>query len=112
VRILSKRTDCYDAAVPYAYTPEVLEELAAHGLVPGPDTSPQALRDALRDLYKYEIKVLKARLLAGEFPKPEYAGRVIRLRRRYPLLSVPVVMWVVRGSEVRAARGEAGGVEE
>lgn len=77
----------------YAYTPEVLEELAVHGLVPLAGTPPHALRDALRDLYKYEIKVLKARLLAGEFPRPEYADRVIRLRRRYPLLSVPTELW-------------------
>ena len=77
----------------YAYTAEVLEELSVHGLVPAVDTPPRTLRDALRDLYKYEIKVLKRRLLAGEFPKQEYAGRVIELRRRYPLLSVPVELW-------------------
>ena len=80
----------------YVYTREVLDELAAHGLQPAPDTPPQLLRDALRDLYKYEIRVLKARLLAGEFPKSEYAGRVIDLRHRYPLLSVPLEFWTVR----------------
>lgn len=80
----------------YAYTPEVLEELTVHGLSPGPETSPQVLRNAMRDLYKYEIKVLKARLLAGEFPKGEYAGRVIQLRRRYPLLSIPLEIWLAR----------------
>ena len=79
----------------YAYKTEVLDELAAHGLRPGPDTPPQLLRDALGDLYKYEIKVLRARLLAGTFPKDEYAGRVIELRRRYPLLSIPVQIWTV-----------------
>lgn len=80
----------------YTYTPEVLEELALHGLRPLPDTGPQLLRDAMRDLYKYEIKVLKARLLAGEFPKGEYALRVIDLRRRYPLLSVPMEFWTMK----------------
>jgi hypothetical protein len=82
--------------VVYRYTPEVLEELAVHGLSPVPETSPRVLRNAMRDLYKYEIKVLKARLLAGNFPKAEYAGRVIQLRRRYPLLSVPMELWVER----------------
>jgi hypothetical protein len=82
--------------VGYRYSPEVLEELAVHGLRPGPRTSPQVLRDAMRDLYKYEIKVLKRRLLSGEFPKGEYAGRVIQLRRRYPLLSVPIEIWLER----------------
>ena len=81
----------------YAYTREVLEELAAHGLAPGADTSPKFLRDALRDLYKYEIKVLKRRLLTGEFPKQEYASRVVALRRNYPLLSVPVELWTRHG---------------
>ena len=80
----------------YTYTPEVLEELAVHGLRPRPGTPPQVLRDALRDLYKYEIKVLKRRLLRNEFPKGEYAGRVIELRRRYPLLSVPMEYWIQR----------------
>lgn len=80
----------------YIYTPEVLEELAAHGLRPGPDTPPQLLRDALRDLYKYEIKVLKRRFLRREVAKGEYAGRVIQLRRRYPLLSVPMEYWIQR----------------
>jgi hypothetical protein len=82
--------------VPFVYTPEVLEELARHGLQPGPDTPPQLLRDAVRDLYKYEIKVLKARLLRRELPKQEYSGRVVELRRRYPLLSVPLDLWLER----------------
>ena len=80
----------------YAYTPEVLEQLAVHGLCPDSETSPQVLRNAMRDLYKYEIKVLKGRLLAKEFPKGEYAGRVIQLRRHYPLLSVPMELWLAR----------------
>jgi hypothetical protein len=80
--------------VAYRYTREVLEELAVHGLQPTGQTAPQVLRDAMRDLYKYEIKVLKRRLLAQEFAKGEYAGRVIELRRRYPLLSVPMEFWL------------------
>jgi hypothetical protein len=83
--------------VAYAYTPEVLDELAVHGLAPAADTAPKFLRDALRDLYKYEIKVLKRKLLTGEFPKQEYAARVIALRRKYPLLSVPVQLWTRGG---------------
>ena len=75
------------------YKALVLDELARHGLRPGPDTPPQLLRDAVRDLYKYEIKRLRSRLLAREFPKGEYAPRVVDLRRRYPLLSVPTELW-------------------
>lgn len=84
------------AAVAYRYTVEVLEQLAIHGLRPRPETPPQRLRDQMRDLYKYEIKVLKGRLLAGEFRKAEYAARVVELRRRYPLLSVPMEFWTER----------------
>ena len=38
------------------YYQQILDELAGHGLIPRPDTPPQLLRDAVRDLYKYEIR--------------------------------------------------------
>lgn len=79
----------------YRYRPEILEELERHGLVPAPHTRPQQLRDAVRDLYKYEIRTLKRRFLAREFPKADYAGRVIDLRRRYVLLSIPLDRWTM-----------------
>lgn len=77
----------------YAYHPQVLEELARHGLRPLPTTAPQQLRDAVRDLYKYEIKRLRADLLANRVRKTDYAGLVVQLRTRYPLLSVPLELW-------------------
>ena len=78
----------------YTYRPRVLEELFRHGLRPLPQTGPQQLRDAVRDLYKYEIKCLRAALLSGKFQKNEYAARVVELRRRYSLLSLPLELWV------------------
>ena len=75
------------------YHPQVLDELARHGLRPGPTTSPQRLRDALRDLYKYEIKRLRGDLLANRIRKTDYADHVIQLRTRYPLLSIPLQLW-------------------
>jgi hypothetical protein len=80
---------------PYVYPAHILDELARHGLCPGPTTTPQQLRDAVLDLYKYEIGVLKQRLLSGAFERREYAGRVIALRTRYPLLSLPLPLWTV-----------------
>ena len=80
----------------YNYHQQVRDALAGHGLIPGPETSPQQLRNAARDLYKYEIRRLRDRLLAGEFPKGEYADRVVGLRRRYWVLSVPLELWVAR----------------
>lgn len=84
------------SSIQYRYHHQVLEALAGHGLLPRPDTSPQQLRDAARDLYKYEIRRLRDRLIAGEFPKGEYAGKVVALRQRYWILSVPLPLWILR----------------
>lgn len=79
----------------YSYHPEILDALAQHGLCPLTSTSPEQLRDAVRDLYKYEIKQLRAALLAGVILRPDYAGHVVELRKRYWLLSVPTKMWLL-----------------
>ncbi len=78
----------------YDYAPEALEVLAEHGLHPRPDTRPAVVRSALSDLYRYEIRRLRRRLLAGEIPRDGYSGYVIELRRQYWLLSIPVERWV------------------
>ena len=83
--------------MPYSYHQEILEELARHGLTPLPSTPPGRLRDAVRDLYKYEIKRLRRDLLAGGIPKHDYANQVVALRKKYPLLSIPTELWTVRG---------------
>ena len=82
--------------VAYAYRPEVLARLADHGFKPLPSTTPGRLRDALRDLYKYEIKVLRAALLDGRIPKADYVNHVVALRKRYWLLSVQVQLWTAQ----------------
>jgi hypothetical protein len=79
--------------VRYEYAPEALEVLARHGLQPGPGTPAALVRDALSDLYRFEIRRLKGRLLAGEIPKERYSDHVIELRKQYWLLSVPVQQW-------------------
>jgi hypothetical protein len=80
----------------FRYHDRILNELARHGLQPRPDTPPDKLRDAVRDLYKYEIRRLRSELLARRIRRPDYAGHVIELRKRYPLLSVPIELWTVR----------------
>lgn len=75
------------------YDRRILDALADHGLQPTADTEPQRLRDAVRDLYKYEIRRLRSELLAGRIPKREYAGHVVALRNRYWVLSVPLPRW-------------------
>lgn len=76
------------------YRPEVLEELAQHGLSPRPDTTPARLREQINDLYRYEIRALRDRCRAGEFTTRELPLRVVALRKRYLLLSIPTAQWV------------------
>jgi hypothetical protein len=78
----------------YRYYDRILDELAKHGLVPRPDTPPTRLRDAVRDLYRYEIRRLRRSLLEGTIAKRDYAAHVVALREKYPVLSVPVEFWV------------------
>jgi len=78
----------------YRYHAWVLDALAAHGVRPTADTPPERLRDFVNDLYRYELRRLRAALLAGALPKAEYYGRVVALRRRYPLLSLKPRQWL------------------
>lgn len=77
------------------YRPEILEALAAHGLKPRPDTTPERLREAVNDLYRHEIRRLRDRCRAREFPVDGLAPRVVELRRRYLLLSTPLARWTL-----------------
>jgi len=79
--------------MPYRYRPEVVEALARHGLAPRANTPPQFLRDAINDLYRYEIRRLRQRLLREEFPKDAYVPKVIELRDKYLLLAMPMEEW-------------------
>ncbi len=81
--------------MPGTYRPEVIEELARHGLCPKPGTSPALLREQINDLYRFEIRRLRDRCRAGEFSIRELPGQVVELRRRYMLLSIPTAQWVV-----------------
>ena len=73
--------------------PEILEALAGHGLRPRLDTPLALLREQINDLYRVEIRALRDQCRAGVFPTSELAARVVELRRRYPLLSIPTQQW-------------------
>ena len=75
------------------FRPLVLEALAGHGLCPTSETSVAVLRAQVNDLYRYEIRQLRGRLLAGVIPKASYADAVRALRLRYLLLSLPKEQW-------------------
>jgi hypothetical protein len=71
----------------------LIEALPRFGLAPRPETSPRLVRDQLSDLYRYEIRRLRDRLLAREFPKTDYIGHVIALRKKYWPLALTPEQW-------------------
>ena len=88
-------TPCRRSFVPeFHYRADVLAQLWRHGVQPLPHTTPDLVRAYVRDLYRYEIRRLRDRYVAGEFPKAEYSERVDRLRREYPVLALHARQWV------------------
>ena len=78
----------------YRYRNDVLRACERHGIMPTPKTPPDRARGFVRDLYCYELRVLRDRMLRQEFPKQEYAGRVIALRDAYRVLSLRAIEWL------------------
>ena len=79
--------------VRYHYRPQVLEALATHGVRPTPSTRPELVHEFVSDLYRFELRRLRARQVGGEIPRQEYSSHVVALRRRYLLVSVPLRHW-------------------
>ena len=70
------------------YRRDVLAQLEVHGIRPRPTTRPELVRAFVNDLYRYEIRKLRDRLLRGEFPKDTYYDRVVTLRNKYSVLAL------------------------
>jgi len=83
----------------FRYRADVLEHLLRHGVRPTPRTPPDLVRNFVRDLYKYEIRMLRERYVRGEFAKRDYAERVEALRRRYPVLALHAWQFVEQSRE-------------
>ena len=81
----------------HRYRPDVLEQLWLHGVQPRPATPPALVFEFVNDLYRYELRRLRGRLVRGEIPKAGYYDRVVDLRRRYPLVSLKAHLWVEGG---------------
>ena len=77
----------------YKYREMVLAELARHGINPDDQTPPELAKEFVNDLYLYEIRSLRKRMRAGLIEKRDYARHVEELRKRYPILSLPVALW-------------------
>lgn len=75
------------------YRREVLDQLWCHGVHPRPTTPPTLVHDFVNDLYRYELRRLRDRLLRREFEKAGYFDRVVEIRRRYPLLAMKAWQW-------------------
>ena len=78
----------------YRYRSDILEQLLMHGVRPTPQTPPELVHDFVSDLYRYELRMLRARLLEKQFPKPEYYGRVVAVRNRYRVLALKPRQWL------------------
>ena len=78
----------------FAYDPDLLPALAALGIVPGPHTPPEKVKEAVNDLYRYELRRLRDQLVQHAIPKAGYSDRVIEIRRRYWMLSLPLHLWI------------------
>ena len=77
----------------------VLDELLALGIQPRDGTDPARVRAHLNDLYTYELRKLRGELvqaekIEGRKLRVEYGKRVMELRRKYALLSLPVESWI------------------
>ena len=77
----------------WSYPPEFLESLSGFGLAPTPETPPAVVRDALNDLYRYQLRSLRSRLLVGDFERSAYLDKVIALRKHFWLLTLPLPAW-------------------
>ena len=78
----------------YRYRTDVLEQLQRHGVRPTPSTRPELVHEFVSDLYRYELRTLRARLIRGEIRRQDYFGHVVDLRRKYPLVSLKPWQWL------------------
>ena len=78
----------------YQYRRDVLERLETYGIRPRETTRPELVREFVNDLYRYEIRRLRDRLMRGEFPKNTYFDRVVELRNKYSVLALKPFQFV------------------
>jgi len=78
----------------YVYRPDVVEALLRHGARPTQRTRPELVHEFVSDLYRYELRRLRDRLVRGEFPRREYFGRVVELRNRYRVIAMRPREWL------------------
>lgn len=78
----------------YLYRAGILEELLRHAVRPASTTRPELVHEFVSDLYRHRLRRLRDRLLAGEFPKHQYFGRVVELQKEYRIISMRPADWI------------------
>ncbi len=81
----------------FRYRAVVLEALEKHGIRPRPSTPPELVHEFISDLYRFELRRLRARLVAGKVARQDYFDLVVGLRRQYPLVSLKPRQFVDEG---------------
>jgi len=76
------------AVTTFRYRADVLEQLSRHGIRPTSSTNPEVVHEFVSDLYRFELRRLRDRLVRKDIPKVGYYDRVVELRRKYPLVSL------------------------
>jgi hypothetical protein len=79
---------------PWTYPAELLDALGPLGLAPTGKTPPALAREAADDLYRYELRRLRDALRAGYVTRSSFLDRVITLRKKYWVLTLPLDVWI------------------
>lgn len=80
---------------PHRYKKDILDQLSAHGVKPTSATRPELVHEFVNDLYRYELRRLRDRLVRREIAKSDYYDLVVEVRRRYPALALKPRQWLV-----------------
>ena len=78
----------------YRYRQEILDALWLHGVQPRSTTPPELVHEFVSDLYRFELRRLRDKLVRREIPRNGYSDRVVELRRKYPLISLKPWQWL------------------
>ena len=77
----------------WIYPPELVEGLSLVGITPSPEAAPAVTREIADDLYRDELRRLRARLLSGEFDRAHYVELIVALRKQFWVLTLPLYAW-------------------
>jgi hypothetical protein len=77
----------------WVYPAELANAVRGLGLAPRTDTPPALVRDALNDLYRFELRRIRARLIRGDVERHDYLELVVSLRKKYWMLTLPLAGW-------------------